>query len=90
MLATNLHHKSTGFFLRPFLFVAVALFATPLEKGALSQIGPSVSPDARSGQYYGQVAKAEPGSALAQDHDLQEKLIRYVQTQLEGRVETFS
>jgi len=34
MVATNLHHASTGRFLKPFLNVAVGLFATPVEKGA--------------------------------------------------------
>ncbi|KAJ4251380.1 hypothetical protein NW762_011361 [Fusarium torreyae] len=88
MVATNLHHESTGFFLKPFLNVAV-MFATPLEKGALSQIWASVSPEAKSGEYYGPVGKPESGSKLAQDHDLQEKVFRYIQAQLDGYVDTF-
>ncbi|KAF5642974.1 short-chain dehydrogenase reductase [Fusarium sp. NRRL 25303] len=89
MVATNLHHESTGLFLKPFLNVAVSLFATPLEKGALSQIWASVSPDAKTGEYYGPVGKSEPGSKLAQDHNLQETVFRYIQAQLDGYVETF-
>lgn len=70
MVATNLYHESTGFFLKPFLNIAISLFTIPLEKGALSQIWASVSPEAKSGQYYGPVGKAESGSKLAQDHNL--------------------
>ncbi|CVL08613.1 uncharacterized protein FMAN_06912 [Fusarium mangiferae] len=87
MVATNLHHESTGLFLKPFLNVAVTLFATPLEKGALSQIWASVSPDAKTGEYYGPVGKSESGSKLAQDHNLQEKVFRYIQAQLDGYIE---
>ncbi|KAL3463943.1 short chain dehydrogenase [Aspergillus heterothallicus] len=87
-VATNLHHASTGRFLKPFLYTAGWLFATPVEKGALSQIFASVSPDAKSGQYYGPVGKEESGSELAQDRGLQEKLFKYVQEQLAGHVET--
>lgn len=81
MVATNLHHASEGMFLRPFLFAAI-LFATPVEKGALSQIWAAVSPDARSGQYYGPVGKAETGSKASQNHDLQEQLYEYVQGEI--------
>ncbi|KAL3440883.1 short chain dehydrogenase [Aspergillus insuetus] len=87
MVATNLHHASTGSFLKPFLNVAVGLFATPVEKGALSQVFAAVSPDAKSGQYYGPIGKAELGSKLAQDRGLQKKLFKYVQEQLAGHVE---
>ncbi|KAJ3460193.1 hypothetical protein MRS44_011060 [Fusarium solani] len=87
MVATNLHHASTGFFLKPFLNVAI-MFATPVEKGALSQIYTAVSPNAKSGQYYGPIGKAEPGSKLAQNHDLQEEMFGFIQKQLEGHVET--
>lgn len=82
MVATNLHHASEGFFLRPFLFTAAKLFATPVEKGALSQIWAAVSPDAKSGQYYGPVGKAECGSKASQNHGLQEQLYAYVQSEL--------
>ena len=64
MVATNLHHASTGIFLKPFLNVAVGIFATPVEKGALCQVWAAVSPDARTGQYYGPVGKEETGSKL--------------------------
>ncbi|KAH7148185.1 hypothetical protein EDB81DRAFT_932494 [Dactylonectria macrodidyma] len=88
MVATNLHHASSGFFLKPFLYAAVGLFATPVEKGALSQIWAAVSPDAQSGQYYGPVGKAESGSKLSQKRDLQEELFQWIQGELEGHVET--
>lgn len=71
MVATNLHHASTCFFLKPFLYTAVVLFATPVAKGALSQIWAAVSPDARSGKHYGPVGKEEPRSKLSQDRELQ-------------------
>ncbi|GLA26395.1 hypothetical protein AnigIFM63604_000825 [Aspergillus niger] len=87
MVATNLHHASTGSFLKPFLSTAIALFATPVEKGALSQIYAAVSPDAESGQYYGPIGKAESGSKLAQNRDLRETLFAWVQAELEGHVE---
>ena len=89
MVATNLHHASTGTFLRPFLYAAM-LFAIPVEKGALSQIFAAVSPDAKHGQYYGPVGKEEPGSKLSQDHDLQEELFRLVQSQLAKHVQVIS
>ena len=86
MVGTNLHHASTGTFLRPFLYAAM-FFATPVEKGALSQIFAAVSPDAKHGQYYGPVGKEESGSKLSQDHDLQEELFRWVQSQLAKHVQ---
>lgn len=88
MVATNLHHASTGTFLKPFLNFAM-MFATPVEKGALSQVWASVSPDAKSGQYYGPIGKPETGSRLAQDHKLQDRLFAWVQHELEGHAETF-
>lgn len=89
MVATNLHHASTGFFLRPFLYAA-GIFATPVEKGALSQIWAAVSPDAQNGQYYGPIAKVESGSKLGQKRDLQEELFKWVQGELVGHVETIA
>ncbi|CAG9942494.1 unnamed protein product [Clonostachys rosea f. rosea IK726] len=62
------------------------LFATPVDKGALSQIWAAVSPEAQSGRYYGPVGKVEPGSKASQDHDLQEKLFEYVQNQIDSFV----
>ncbi|KAL0932930.1 uncharacterized protein CTRU02_211893 [Colletotrichum truncatum] len=88
MVATNLHHASTGVFLKCFLNAAVKFAATPVEKGALSQIWAAVSRDTRSGQYYGPVGKAESGSKLVQDHELQEKLYKWIQNELQGHVET--
>ncbi|KAF6801151.1 short-chain dehydrogenase reductase [Colletotrichum sojae] len=74
-----------GFFLRPFLHV-VGIFATPVEKGALSQIWAAVSPGAKSGQYYGPVGKAESGSQAGQNRELQESLLAYIQTELKDHV----
>ncbi|KAK1722740.1 short chain dehydrogenase [Colletotrichum acutatum] len=87
MVATNLHHASTGMFLKPFLNAAI-FFATPVEKGALSQIWAAVSPDAKSGQYYGPTAKAESGSKLSQDRKLQESIFGWIQKELKGHVDT--
>ncbi|OAA45373.1 NAD(P)-binding domain protein [Cordyceps fumosorosea ARSEF 2679] len=87
MVATNLHHASTGFFLKPFLHAAVGMLATPVEQGALSQIWAAVSPDAKTGQYYGPIGKEESGSKLSQSLDLQESMFRWIQSELEGYVE---
>ncbi|OQE21248.1 hypothetical protein PENSTE_c012G02698 [Penicillium steckii] len=88
MVATNLHHASTGSFLKPFLYAAVSLAATLVEKGALSQVFAAVSPDAKHGQYYGPIGKEEAGSKLSQDHGLQENLFKWIQNELSGHVET--
>ena len=88
MVATNLHQGATGRFLRPFLYTFGYLLATPVAKGALSQIFTAVSPDAKNGQYYGPIGKEESGSKLAQDRGRQEKLFKYVEEQLAGHVET--
>ena len=85
MVATNLHHNSTGFFLKPFLNSAI-LFATPVEKGALSQIWASVSPDAKSGVFYGPVGVVANASAASKDHALQEKLFEWVQQQIRPHI----
>ncbi|KAJ4252314.1 hypothetical protein NW762_010911 [Fusarium torreyae] len=82
IVATNLHHASTGLFLRPFLYFAVVLFATPIEKGALSQIYATMSPEAQSGQYYSPIGKKEAGSSLSRNHELQEELFEYIQKEL--------
>ncbi|PYI03223.1 short chain dehydrogenase [Aspergillus sclerotiicarbonarius CBS 121057] len=87
MVATNLHQASTGTFLNPFLYAAVCLAATPVEKGALSQIFAAVSPEAKHGQYSGPVGKAESGSKLARNGDLQEELFGWVQGEIEGHVD---
>lgn len=87
MVATNLHHASTGTFLKPFLNAAVFLAATPIEKGALSQIFAAVSPSAKHGQYYGPIAKEESGSKLSRNHELQEELFQWIQGELAEHVE---
>ncbi|CAI7634451.1 unnamed protein product [Penicillium bialowiezense] len=63
---------------------------TPVEKGALSQIFAAVSPEAKHGQYYGPIGKAETGSEIAQNHDLQEKLFKWVQGELSEHVESIA
>ncbi|KAK1633265.1 short chain dehydrogenase [Colletotrichum phormii] len=73
----------------PFLYAAI-FFATPLEKGALSQIWATASPDAKSGQYYGPIAKAESGSKLSQDRRLQEDVFGWIQKELKGHAETIA
>ena len=87
MVSTNLHHASAGIFLKPFLNIAVCLAGKPVEKGALSQIFASVSPDAKHGIYYGPIGKEEPGSKIAQNHDIQEELFKWVQGELSEHVE---
>ena len=82
MVATNLHHNSTGLFLRPFLYVAGYLFATPVDKGVLSQVWASVSPDAKSGEFYGPIGVASPRSAASKNHGLQEKMFKWIQDQI--------
>lgn len=82
MVATNLHHASQGMFLKPFLNVAGALFATPVEKGALSQIWASVSLEARSGEYYGPVGVSGKGSSASTNKKLQEEVFEWIQEQI--------
>lgn len=84
MVATNLHHDSTGMFLKPFLNVAIGLFATPVEQGALSQLWAAVSPDAKAGEFYGPIGLAGKGSKVSKDRELQEKLFEWIQDELEG------
>ncbi|KAF6823938.1 short-chain dehydrogenase reductase [Colletotrichum musicola] len=86
MVATNIHHASEGLFLRPFLHAAGGLVATSVEKGALSQIWAAVSPEAKSGQYYGSIGKAESGYKASQNRELQESLFVYIQTELKDHV----
>ncbi|KAF9871374.1 hypothetical protein CkaCkLH20_11021 [Colletotrichum karsti] len=86
MVVTNLHHNSTGFFLRLFLFAAVP-FGTPIEKGALSQIWAAVSPDAKPGVFYGPVGLPNKGSAASQNREMQEKLWEWMQEELKEHVQ---
>ncbi|KAH6895898.1 hypothetical protein B0T10DRAFT_558069 [Thelonectria olida] len=82
MVATNLHHNSTGRFLKPFLNMAVNCFATPVEKGALSQIWASVSPDAKTGGFYGPIGVVWDGSKACRNRELQEKVFAWIQEEL--------
>ncbi|KAK6526195.1 hypothetical protein TWF281_011230 [Arthrobotrys megalospora] len=85
MVATNLHHNSTGFFLRPFLYIAIA-FATPVEKGALSQVWAAVSPDAKTGEFYSPVGISGKGSKRSRSRELQEQLWQWIQKELQGHL----
>lgn len=82
MVATNLHHESSGTFLRAFLHTAIWAFATPVEKGSHSQIWASVSPDAMSGKFYAPVGKAGFGSKRYQNKELSEGLFWWIQQEL--------
>ena len=84
MVATNLHHDSTGIFLRPFLYVAVNLFATPVAKEALSPIWAAVRPDAKSGEYYSPVVVPGKGSSRSKDRKLAEQLWDWIQGELKS------
>ncbi|KAL1622977.1 hypothetical protein SLS56_008515 [Neofusicoccum ribis] len=82
MVATNLHRESTGFFLTAFLNVAIWTVATPVEKGALSQLWAAVSPDAETGEFYAPVGVPGKGSLRSRDRELQEQLWGWVQEEL--------
>ncbi|EOD52781.1 putative retinol dehydrogenase protein [Neofusicoccum parvum UCRNP2] len=82
MVATNLHRESTGFFLTAFLNVAVWTVATPVEKGALSQLWAAVSSDAETGEFYAPVGVPGKGSLRSRDRELREQLWGWVQEEL--------
>lgn len=82
MVATNLHHASSGVFLRAFLYSATWAFATPLEKGAHSQIWAAVSLEARSGDFYAPVGRAGRGSERSGSEELSEGLFWWVQEEI--------
>lgn len=82
MVATNLHHESSGMFLRAFLYAAIWAFATPADKGAHSQIWASVSSNARSGEFYAPVGKPGKGSKQSRDQKLSESLFVWIQSEL--------
>ncbi|KAF3005259.1 hypothetical protein E8E14_005746 [Neopestalotiopsis sp. 37M] len=81
MVATNLHHNSTGIFLKPFLNAAI-YFATPVEKGARSQLWAAVSPDARSGEFYGPVGVLDQGSKNSKQPELIDQLWDWMKQEL--------
>lgn len=85
MVKTNLHHQAAGMFLRPFLNAAIC-FATPVEKGALSQVWASVSSDAKSGEFYSPVGVTGKGSKALWDPKKKEDLWAYIQKELEGHL----
>ncbi|KAF2136054.1 uncharacterized protein K452DRAFT_292708 [Aplosporella prunicola CBS 121167] len=87
MAATNLHHESTGVFLKPFLDVAVWAFASTVEKGALNQLWASISPDAKTGEFYSPVGIPGKGSERVQDRELQEQLWSWTQEELKSHIQ---
>lgn len=87
MVATNLHHSSDGTFLKPFLNIAVSLFATPVEKGARSQLWAAVSPDIVQGEFYAPIGQVAKNSKASRNHDLSEKLWGWIQCELKDHVE---
>ncbi|GJP95614.1 uncharacterized protein AlacWU_08513 [Aspergillus niger] len=89
MVATNLHNSSTGIFLWPFLYAAIWLAATvEWSKAPFLKSSQLSDPKRSTGQYYGPIWKAETGSRLSRDHDLQERLFRWIQGELSSHAET--
>ncbi|KAL4889413.1 short chain dehydrogenase [Aspergillus ambiguus] len=86
MVATNLHHESSGFFLRAFLYSAIWAFATPPEKGAYSQLWASVSRDAKTGEFYAPTGKPARSSKQCQNQNLSEELFQWVQEELGNHI----
>ena len=86
MVATNLHHNATGFFLTKFLNIAGRIAATPVAKGAHSQIWAAVSPDAMHGGYYGPVG-IPAGSKASHDGELSKQLWCWMRGELQHHVE---
>lgn len=86
MVVTNLHHASTGLFLKTFLNVAVSLAATPVAKGAHSQLWAAVSPDAKHGGYYGPVG-VPAGSKAALREEKSEELWDWMREELRPHVD---
>lgn len=84
IVATNLHHNSTGFILKPFLNIFIGLFANPVGKGALSQIWTAVSPQASSGEFYGPVGQSGQGSSASRNHELQTQLWTWIQGEIKS------
>ncbi|KAK6499603.1 hypothetical protein TWF481_009968 [Arthrobotrys musiformis] len=82
MVATNLHHEASGFFLKAFLNTAIYLAATPVEKGAYNQIWAATSPDAENGGCYAPTGLDWKRSKPSQNHELQEKLWNWTQKEL--------
>lgn len=85
MVATNLHHASTGMFLKPFLSVAGRIAATPVAKGVHSQLWAAVSLDAQHGGYYGPVG-VPSGSKAALNEEKSEQLWGWMREELKPHV----
>jgi NAD(P)-dependent dehydrogenase (short-subunit alcohol dehydrogenase family) len=86
MVATNLHHSSDGTFLKPFLNIAVSLFATPVDKGARSQLWAAVSPDIAQGEFYAPVGQVAKSSKASRNQELSEKLWGWIQAELKDHL----
>jgi len=59
------------------------VFTVTVEQGALNQLWAATSKDAKSGKYYVPVAKESAGSAYAQDAELQSKLWKWTEDELD-------
>lgn len=79
--ATNLSQNSVGIFLRGFLYLAWP-FLPSAEKASLAQTWAAVSPDAKSGEYYGPVGRIEKGSKASRDRELQNELWNWIREEL--------
>ncbi|KAF3167811.1 hypothetical protein TWF788_011051 [Orbilia oligospora] len=87
MVATNLHHASSGFFLKAFLNTAIYLAATPVEKGAYSQLWAATNHKAKNGGCYAPAGVIWKSSKASQDHELQEQLWNWTQKELSSHLQ---
>ncbi|OAL48166.1 NAD(P)-binding protein [Pyrenochaeta sp. DS3sAY3a] len=85
MVATNLHLAADGIFLKAFLNVA-GILATPVAKGAHSQLWAAVSPDAKHGGYYGPVG-VPAGTKAALSVEKSEELWSWMREELRAHVD---
>jgi NAD(P)-dependent dehydrogenase (short-subunit alcohol dehydrogenase family) len=69
--------------LSPFIPFISVLFTNSVQQGALNQLWAATSGDAKSGKYYVPVAKESPGSALAQDKELGERLWKWTEGEMD-------
>ncbi|KAH7323168.1 hypothetical protein B0I35DRAFT_450295 [Stachybotrys elegans] len=62
---------------------AVGMTSTPVHIGALNQLWASVSPDAKSGEFYFPVGEAVQGSSQSRNGDYESKLWEWTEKELE-------
>ena len=79
---TSLHHNTQGWFLKPLVHLLANTLAMSVEKGVLSQLWASVSPDVKSGEFYHPIGLTGKGSPMAQNHELQEEFYKWTQEQI--------